>query len=180
MILYGEDRFTPAKKVALALSHLVRTQYPGDSLHVVLFHNSAEEIALSQLARVQVGPFYTNTCEGLRLARRILAREKKDMRQIVMITDGKPSAVTEADGTIYRNAFGLDPHVVGRTFREVCQCRRSNILINTFMLARDSDLVAFVRKVTEICRGKAYFTTPHSLGQYILMDYMRKKVQRIG
>jgi Ca-activated chloride channel family protein len=179
MILYGEDRFTPAKKVALALSHLIRTQYPGDSLHVVLFHDSAEEIPLSRLAQVQVGPFYTNTCEGLRLAQRILARENKDMRQIIMITDGKPSAITEPDGSIYRNAFGLDPYVVGSTFKEVSQCRRSNILINTFMLARDQDLVAFVRKVTEICRGKAYFTTPRSLGQYILMDYMRRKVQRI-
>jgi Ca-activated chloride channel family protein len=179
MILYGEDRFTPAKKVALALAHLIRTQYPGDSLHVVLFHDSAEEIPLGRLARVQVGPFYTNTREGLRLAQRILARENKDMRQIIMITDGKPSAVTEPDGSIYRNAFGLDPYVVGATFREVSQCRRSNILINTFMLARDQDLVAFVRKVTEICRGKAYFTTPRSLGQYILMDYMRKKVQRV-
>jgi Ca-activated chloride channel family protein len=179
MILYGEDRFTPAKKVALALSHLIRTQYPGDTLHVVLFHDSAEEIPLSRLAQVQVGPFYTNTREGLRLAQRILARENKDMRQIIMITDGKPSAITEPDGSIYRNAFGLDPYVVGSTFKEVSQCRRSNILINTFMLARDQDLVAFVRKVTEICRGKAYFTTPRSLGQYILMDYMRKKVQRI-
>jgi Ca-activated chloride channel homolog len=179
MILYGEDRFTPAKKVALALAHLIRTQYPGDTLHVVLFHDSAEEIPLSRLARVQVGPFYTNTREGLRLAQRILARENKDMRQIVMITDGKPSAVTEEDGSIYRNAFGLDPYVVGLTFKEVSQCRRSNILINTFMLARDYDLVAFVRKVTEICRGKAYFTTPRSLGQYILMDYMRNKVQKV-
>jgi Ca-activated chloride channel homolog len=179
MILYGEDRFTPAKKVALALAHLIRMQYPGDTMHVVLFHDSAEEIPLSRLARVQVGPFYTNTCEGLRMAQRILARENKDMRQIIMITDGKPSAVTEPDGTIYRNAFGLDPYVVGMTFKEVSQCRRSNILINTFMLARDSDLVEFVRKVTQICRGKAYFTTPHSLGQYILMDYMRKKVERI-
>jgi len=179
MILYGEDRFTPAKKVALALAHLIRTQYPGDTLHVVLFHDSAEEIPLSRLARVQVGPFYTNTREGLRLAQRILARENKDMRQIVMITDGKPSAITEPDGSIYRNAFGLDPYVVGLTFKEVSQCRRSNILINTFMLARDADLVAFVRKVTEICRGKAYFTTPRSLGQYILMDYMKNKVQKV-
>ena len=179
MILYGEDRFTPAKKVALALSHLVRTQYPGDTLHVVLFHDSAEQIPLEHLSRVRVGPFYTNTREGLRLAQRILKRENKDMRQIIMITDGKPSAVTEPDGTIYRNAFGLDPYVVRLTFKEVNQCRRSNILINTFMLARDHDLVAFVRKVTEICRGKAYFTTPRSLGQYILMDYMRNKVQRI-
>src|SRR3989454_4613209 len=180
MILYGEDRFTPAKKVALALAHLIRTQYPGDTLHVVLFHDSAEEIPLSRLARVQVGPFYTNTREGLRLAQRILARENKDMRQIVMITDGKPSAITEPDGSIYRNAFGLDPYVVGLTFKEVSQCRRSNILINTFMLARDADLVAFVRKVTEICRGKAYFTTPRSLGQYILMDYIRNKVQIVN
>lgn len=179
MILYGEDRFTPAKKVALALAHLIRTQYPGDTLHVVLFHDSAEEIPLGRLARVQVGPFYTNTCEGLRLAQRILARENKDMRQIVMITDGKPSAVTESDGSIYRNAFGLDPYVVGKTFKEVGHCRRSSILINTFMLARDHELVAFVRKVTEICRGKAYFTTPRSLGRYILMDYMRHKVQRV-
>lgn len=179
MILYGEDRFTPAKRVALALSHLIRTQYPGDTLHVVLFHDSAEEIPLARLANVQVGPFYTNTREGLRLAQRILARENKDMRQIVMITDGKPSAVTEPDGSIYRNDFGLDPYVVRLTFQEVSQCRRSNILINTFMLARDSDLMAFVRKVTEICRGKAYFTTPRTLGQYILMDYMRRKVQRI-
>jgi Ca-activated chloride channel family protein len=179
MILYGEDRFTPAKKVALALAHLIKTQYPGDTLHVVLFHDSAEEIPIGRLARVQVGPFYTNTREGLRLAQRILSRENKDMRQIIMITDGKPSAVTEADGSIYRNAFGLDPYVVGLTFKEVSQCRRSNILINTFMLARDYDLVAFVRKVTEICRGKAYFTTPRSLGQYILMDYMRNKVQKV-
>jgi Ca-activated chloride channel homolog len=179
MILYGEDRFTPAKKVALALARLIRTQYPGDTLHVVLFHDSAEEIPLSRLTGVQVGPFYTNTCEGLRLAQRILARENKDMRQIIMITDGKPSAVTEPDGSIYRNAFGLDPYVVGLTFKEVSQCRRSSILINTFMLARDEELVDFVRTVTEICRGKAYFTTPQSLGQYILMDYMRKKIQRI-
>jgi hypothetical protein len=109
MILYGEDRFTPAKKVALALSHLIRTQFPGDSLHLVLFHDSAEEMPLGELARVQVGPYYTNTREGLRLARRILSRQKKDMKQIVMITDGKPSALTLEDGRIYKNAFGLDP-----------------------------------------------------------------------
>ena len=112
MILYGEDRFTPAKRVALALSHLIRTQYPGDSLHAVLFHDSAEEIPLKQLGRVRVGPYYTNTREGLRLARRILERQKKDMRQIVMITDGKPSALTRPDGQIYKNAFGLDPFIV--------------------------------------------------------------------
>jgi Ca-activated chloride channel family protein len=179
MILYGEDRFTPAKKVAMALSHLIRTQYPGDSLHLVLFHDSAEEMPLGELARVQVGPYYTNTREGLRLARRILGRQKKDMRQIVMITDGKPSALTLEDGRIYKNAFGLDPLVVTQTLEEVGRCRRSGILINTFMLASDYSLVHFVQKVTELCRGKAYFTTPYTLGQYLLMDYMQKKTRHI-
>jgi len=179
MILYGEDRFTPAKKVALALSHLLRTQYPGDSLNLVLFHDSAEEVPVSQLARVRVGPHYTNTREGLRLAQRILARQRKDMKQIVMITDGKPSALTEADGRIYRNPFGLDARVVALTLKEVANCRRQGILINTFMLARDPELVAFVKKVTEMCRGKAYFTNPHSLGQYVLMDYLNKKVKKV-
>jgi Ca-activated chloride channel family protein len=179
MILYGEDRFTPAKRVALALSHLIRTQYPGDSLHLVLFHDSAEEVPLGQLARVQVGPYYTNTREGLRLARRILARQKKDMRQIVMITDGKPSALTLEDGRIYKNAFGLDPLVVTQTLEEVARCKRAGILVNTFMLARDYSLVHFVQKVTELCRGKAYFTTPYTLGQYLLMDYMSRKTRHI-
>ncbi|MGB7668510.1 MAG: hypothetical protein WBL66_14735, partial [Candidatus Acidiferrales bacterium] len=146
MILYGEDRFTPAKKVALALAHLIRTQYPGDSLRCVLFHDSAEELAISQLARVQVGPYYTNTRDGLILAQRLLAQEKKDMRQIVMITDGKPSALTLEDGRIYKNAFGLDPLVVTQTLEEVAKCRKAGILINTFMLASDYTLVHFVQK----------------------------------
>jgi len=179
MILYGEDRFTPAKRVALALAHLIRTQYPGDSLHAVLFHDSAEEIPLKQLGRVRVGPYYTNTREGLRLARRILERQKKDMRQIVMITDGKPSALTRPDGQIYKNAFGLDPYIVAETFAEVNACQKAGIMINTFMLARDHDLVAFVRRVASICRGKAYFTTPYTLGQYVLMDYMDRKTKTI-
>jgi len=179
MILYGEDRFTPAKKVALALSHLIRSQYAGDSLSLVLFHDSAEEVPLSQLGKVRVGPYYTNTREGLRLAQRILARQRKDMKQIVMITDGKPSALTEADGRIYRNPFGLDPRVVALTLKEVANCRRQGILVNTFMLARDHDLVAFVRKVTEICKGKAYFTTPYTLGRFVLMDYLNKKTRTV-
>jgi Ca-activated chloride channel family protein len=179
MILYGEDRFTPAKRVALALANLIRMQYPGDALKVVLFHDSAEEIPLGQLARSKVGPYYTNTREGLRLARRILERQQKDMRQIVMITDGKPSALTRPDGRIYRNAFGLDPFIVSETFAEVAACRKAGILINTFMLARDHDLVSFVRKVAEICHGKAYFTTPRTLGRYVLMDYMDKKTRTI-
>jgi Ca-activated chloride channel family protein len=179
MILYGEDRFTPAKRVALALAQLIKTQYPGDALKVVLFHDSAEEIPLAELGRVRVGPYYTNTREGLRLARRILDRQRKDMRQIVMITDGKPSALTQPDGRIYKNAFGLDPFIVAETCAEVAACRKSGIMINTFMLARDYDLVSFVRRVAEICKGKAYFTTPYTLGQYVLMDYMDKKTKTI-
>jgi Ca-activated chloride channel family protein len=179
MILYGEDRFTPAKKVALALSHLIRSQYPGDTLHLVVFHDSAEEVPLSQLAKVRVGPYYTNTREGLKLAQRILARQRKDMKQIVMITDGKPSALTEPDGRIYRNPFGLDPRVVALTLKEVANCRRQGILVNTFMLARDYELVAFVKKVCEMSRGKAYFTTPYTLGQFVLMDYLNKKTRKV-
>ncbi len=179
MILYGEDRFTPAKKVAMALSHLIRTQYPGDSLSLLLFHDSAEEVPLSQLARVKVGPYYTNTREGLRLAQKMLARQRKDMKQIIMITDGKPSALTLEDGRIYKNAFGLDPLVVSQTLEEVSKCKRAGILINTFMLASDFGLVQFVQKVSQMCRGKAYFTTPYNLGQYLLMDYMSRKSKTI-
>ena len=179
MILYGEDRFTPAKKVAMALSQLIRTQYPGDSLSLVLFHDSAEELPLSQLARVKVGPYYTNTREGLRMAQRILDRQRKDMKQIIMITDGKPSALTLEDGRIYKNAFGLDPLVVSQTLEEVSRCKRAGVMINTFMLASDFGLIQFVQKVTEMCRGKAYFTTPHTLGQYLLMDYMSRKTRTI-
>jgi Ca-activated chloride channel family protein len=179
MILYGEDRFTPAKKVALALAHLIRTQYPGDSLRCVLFHDTAEELRIEDLARVQVGPYYTNTRDGLILAQRLLAAERKDMKQIIMITDGKPSALTLDDGRIYRNAFGLDPLVISRTLEEVSRCKRQGVLINTFMLASDYGLVQFIQKVTELCRGKAYFTTPYTLGQYLLMDYMNRKTRTI-
>jgi Ca-activated chloride channel family protein len=179
MILYGEDRFTPAKRVAMALSHLIRTQYPGDSLSLVLFHDSAEELPVSHLARVKVGPWHTNTREGLRVAQRVLARQRKDMKQIVMITDGKPSALTLPDGRIYKNPYGLDPLVVSETLEEVARCKRSNIMINTFMLASDFGLVQFVHKVSQMCRGKAYFTTPDTLGQYLLMDYMQGKSRTI-
>ncbi|HJQ19722.1 MAG TPA: VWA domain-containing protein [Gemmatimonadaceae bacterium] len=180
MILYGEDRFTPAKKVALALTHLIRTQFPGDSLKVVLFHDSAEEIPLPALATAQVGPYHTNTAEGLKLARRLLLAQKKDMRQIIMITDGKPSALTMPNGQIYKNSFGLDTTVIAQTLREVALCRRSGIMINTFMLARDRALVEFVKRVSEICRGKAYFTTTMTLGQFILMDFLRRKTRKVS
>jgi Ca-activated chloride channel family protein len=179
MILYGEDRFTPAKRVAMALSHLIRTQFPGDTLNLVLFHDSAEEIPVSQLSRVKVGPHYTNTREGLRLAQRILARQNKDMKQIVMITDGKPSALTLPDGRIYKNAFGLDPLVIAETLEEVSRCKRSNIMINTFMLAQDFSLMQFVQQVSAMCRGKAYFTSPANLGNYLLMDFMSRRMKTV-
>ena len=175
MILYGEDRFTPAKKVALALSHLIRTQYPGDSLRVVTFGDRAEEIPYSQLAKAQVGPFHTNTAEGFQLARRLLRGQKKERRQIIMITDGKPSAVTLPDGQVYLNSGGLDQFILNETFREVAECRKSGILINTFMLARDPYLVQFVQQVSEIAQGKAYFTSTLTLGQSIMMDFLKRK-----
>ena len=179
MILYGEDRFTPAKRVAMALAHLIRTQFPGDTINLVLFHDSAEEIPIGQLSRVKVGPHYTNTREGLRMAQRILARQTKDMKQIVMITDGKPSALTLPDGRIYKNAFGLDPLVISETLEEVSRCKRANIMINTFMLASDFQLVQFVQKVSAMCRGKAYFTTPENLGSYLLMDFMSRRMKTV-
>ncbi len=194
MILYGEDRFTPAKRVALALSHLIRTQYPGDSLRLVLFHDSAEEVPLAKLANVQVGPYHTNTCEGLKLARRILMAQRKDMRQIIMITDGKPSALfVEGDPyrqsgskqdeklgrRLYKNSMGLDPLIVDATLAEVAQCRRSGIIVNTFMLTDDYYLVEFVKQMAEIAHGKAYFTTSLRLGEYVMMDFIKRKTSRV-
>jgi Ca-activated chloride channel family protein len=180
MVLYGEDRFAPAKRVALAMSHMIRTQFPGDTLRVVTFGDRAQEIPLSQLGKAQVGPFHTNTAEGLEIARRILNSQKKDMRQIIMITDGKPSAMTLPDGRVYTNSGGLDPMILKRTFDEVAACRKGGILINTFMLAQDPYLVQFVQKVSEIARGKAYFTSTMTLGQYIMMDFMKNKRRRAG
>lgn len=179
MVLYGEDRFTPAKRVALALSHLIRTQYPGDTLKVVTFGDRAQEIPLSQLAKAQVGPFHTNTAEGFEIARKILRAQKKDMQQIIMITDGKPSAITLPNGEVYMNPGGLDQHILNRTFKEAAACRKAGILINTFMLARDPYLVQFVQKVSEIARGKAYFTSTMTLGQYIMMDFLKGKRRRL-
>jgi len=180
MILYGEDRFTPAKQVALALAHLIRTQYRGDTIRFVLFHNSAEEIPLAKLASAQVGPYHTNTAEGLRLGRKILRHQNKDMKQIVMITDGKPSAITLPGGRVYKNAYGLDPMVLGETLREVGNCRRQGIQINTFMLARDPELIAFVQRVSAMTRGKAYFTTPHTIGRYVLQDFQRRRTKTVN
>jgi Ca-activated chloride channel homolog len=179
MILYGEDRFTPAKKVALALSHLIRTQYAGDTLRVVTFGDRAQEIPLGQLPQAKVGPFHTNTAEGLKLARRLLLGQKKDMRQIVMITDGKPSAITLPDGQVYKNPAGLDPQVVRETLREVAACRKSGILINTFMLARDPALMQFVATVCEMARGRAYFTNTMTLGEHVMRDFLKRRTRRV-
>ena len=179
MILYGEDQFTPAKKVALALAHLIRTRFPGDSSDVVLFHDSAESITLSKLASVKVGPYHTNTCEGLKLARRILRKRRKEMHQIIMITDGKPSAMTLPGGRIYKNSFGLDPMILRETFREVRTCRRWGIIINTFMVAQDYYLVEFVRRVARMSQGKAYFANTLNLANYILLDFVGGKGKRV-
>ncbi|MBA2292118.1 MAG: VWA domain-containing protein [Gemmatimonadales bacterium] len=178
MILYGEDRFTPAKRVALALTHLIRTHFPGDSIRVVLFHDGAQEIPLGALANVQVGPYHTNTAGGLALARRILASQRQEMQQIIMITDGKPTALTMPDGRTYINSGGPDPAILKATYREVSACRRSGIMINTFMLAREAQLVEFVKQVSRICRGKAYFANPVTLGEFLLMDFLKGKTSR--
>ena len=217
MILYGEDRFTPAKKVALALSHLIRTQYPGDSLKIVLFHDTAEELPLAKLVTTQVGPYHTNTAEGLRLARRILQAQRKDMKQIVMVTDGKPTACFIEGASVgapasvravrrhpageenagrdarepqagmpalparrlYKNSMGGDPWVMEATFREVQACRKAGIMINTFMLASDYYLVEFVKQMTAMTNGKAYFANPANLSQFVLIDFLRRKKTRV-
>jgi Ca-activated chloride channel family protein len=200
MILYGEDRFTPAKKVALALGHLIRTQYPGDSLKVVLFHDTAEELPMAKLASTQVGPYHTNTAEGLRLARRILQAQRKDMKQIVMVTDGKPTAcfidgaaaasfagqrygppatAGGSDRRLYKNSMGGDPWVMEATFREVQACRKAGIVINTFMLASDYYLVEFVKEMTAMTNGKAYFANPSNLSQFVLIDFLRRRKSRV-
>ncbi len=199
MILYGEDRFTPAKKVALAMSHLIRTHYPGDSLKVVLFHDAAEELPLAQLATTQVGPYHTNTAEGLRLARRLLQAQRKEMKQIVMVTDGKPTAcfIQAGEGTrskaaksktgpgggparrLYKNSMGGDPFVMAETFKEVQACRKAGIMINTFMLASDYYLVDFVKQMSAMTNGKAYFANPGNLSQFVLIDFLRRRTRRV-
>ena len=198
MILYGEDRFTPAKKVALALAHLIRTQYAGDSLKIVLFHDGAEELPLARLTATQVGPYHTNTAEGLKLARRILTAQRKDMRQIVMVTDGKPTAafmepsnaayfgyrkyssrVPGENRLLYKNSMGNDPFVMAETFKEVQACRKAGIMINTFMLASDYYLVDFVKRMAAMTRGKAYFANPNNLTQFVLMDFLKRRTSRV-
>lgn len=198
MILYGEDRFTPAKKVALALAHLIRSQYPGDSLKIVLFHDGAEELPIAKLATTQVGPYHTNTAEGLKLARRILTAQQKDMKQIVMVTDGKPTACFiepsnaayfnyrrhsetfgEQKRLLYKNSMGNDPFVMAETFKEVQACRKSGVMINTFMLASDHYLVDFVKQMSAMTNGKAYFANPDNLTEFVLMDFLKRRTSRV-
>jgi len=178
MILYGEDRITPAKTVALALTELITTKYPKDHLGVILFGDRAEQVRLSDLPYVEAGPFHTNTREALQLARGLLSRQKQPNKQIFLITDGKPSAITEG-GRIYKNPFGLDMRIVNLTLEEADLCRRQKVVITTFMLATDPMLTQFVEKLTQVNRGRAYFASPYNLGEFILADYIRHRRRRI-
>ena len=178
MILYGEDRITPAKRVALALTELITTRYPKDELYVVLFGDDAKEVPLAKLPYVGVGPYHTNTKAGLQLAQRILTRRKTANKQIVMITDGKPSCIFEG-GRLYKNPFGLDPKIVNRTLDEASSCRRKGIPITTFMVTDDWDLKEFVEKFTQLNRGRAYFADLENLGSYVLKDFVRNRRRRV-
>jgi Ca-activated chloride channel family protein len=178
MILYGEDRITPAKTVALALTELITTKYPKDHLSVILFGDEAEQVFLSEIPYIQAGPFHTNTRDALQLSRSVLARQKQPNKQIFLITDGKPSAITE-NGRIYKNPFGLDMRIVNLTLEEADLCRRQKVVITTFMLATDTMLTQFVEKLTQINRGRAYFASPHNLGEFILADYIRNRRRRV-
>ena len=174
MILYGEDRITPAKKVAMALAELIRTKYPKDTLDIVVFGNDAWPINLKDLPYLQVGPYHTNTYAGLELATDLLRRRKTHNKQIFMITDGKPTCLKE--GTkYYKNSIGLDRKVVNKTLNMAAQCKRLKIPITTFMIAKDPYLQQFVRKFTETNGGKAFYSSLNGLGEYIFEDYIRNR-----
>ncbi|MGE3802093.1 MAG: VWA domain-containing protein [Candidatus Kapaibacterium sp.] len=175
MILYGEDRITPAKQVALALSELITTRYPKDRLHVLLFGDDAQEVSLQELPFVSVGPFHTNTRAGLRMARSLLRRSRGANKQIFMITDGKPSAMFDDAGRLYKNSFGLDPKIVNKTLDEGVACRREKITISTFMVAQDPYLVNFVEELTKSNNGRAYYTGLGELGEMLFVDYIRNR-----
>ena len=178
MILYGEDRITPAKRIALALTQLIQTRYPKDTLDVVLFGDDASQVPLKDLMRIQAGPYHTNTKAGLQLAQRILNSRKGVNKQIFMITDGKPSCIREY-GRLYKNPFGLDPKIVNKTLEEASYCRRKRITITTFMLAADTVLLDFVRKLTELNHGRIYETDPNNLGAYVFRDFVRNRRKRL-
>jgi uncharacterized protein with von Willebrand factor type A (vWA) domain len=179
MVLYGEDRITPAKTVALAMAELIRTRFPKDSLQVCLFGDDAVEVSVDQLTRIGAGPYHTNTEAALQLAQRLLLRKKHPNRQIFMITDGKASAIREG-GRLYKNPMGLDPKIVGRTLEAAAACRRNKIVVTTFMLTEDPTLVDFVNKLTRINRGRAYFASPDDLGNSVFVDYLRNRKTKLG
>ncbi|MGH7680524.1 MAG: vWA domain-containing protein [Candidatus Eiseniibacteriota bacterium] len=178
MILYGEDRITPAKQAALALSELILTRYPKDSLSVVLFGDDAWEVKIRDIPYVSVGPYHTNTKAGLVLAQKLLARQKHVNKQIFMITDGKPSAIFEG-GRFYKNAFGLDPRIVNKTLDEAVACRRKRIPITTFMVTQDPYLVRFVERFTQLNKGRAYFSDLEDLGSYLFVDFAQNRKRRV-
>jgi len=178
MILYGEDRITPAKRIALALTQLIQTRYPKDTLDVVLFGDDASQVPLRELMKIQAGPYHTNTKAGLQLAQRILGGRKGVNKQIFMITDGKPSCIRE-HGRLYKNPFGLDPKIVNKTLEEAAHLRRKGITVTTFMLAADPALLDFVRRLTELNRGRIYETDPNNLGAYVFRDFVRNRRKRL-
>lgn len=175
MVLYGEDRITPAKEVALGLSELILSKYPKDKLNIVVFGDDAKEISVRDLTFLSVGPFHTNTQAGLRLSRQILKKKGNVNKQIIMITDGKPSALFTDDGRIYKNSFGLDPKIVNKTLDEAVACRRDKIKITTFMIAQDHYLINFIQDFTKANNGKAYYSDLDNLGQHIFVDYLRNR-----
>jgi uncharacterized protein with von Willebrand factor type A (vWA) domain len=178
MVLYGEDRITPAKKIALALAQLIKTRYPKDTLDVVLFGDDAIRVPLKDLMKIQAGPHHTNTRAGLQVARQILESRRGVNKQIFLITDGKPSAIREF-GRLYKNPFGLDPKIVNKTLEEVAYCRRKRITITTFMLATDPPLLEFARKLTELNHGRIYETDPNNVGAYVFRDFVRNRRKRL-
>ncbi len=179
MILYGEDRITPAKKVAMALAELITTRYPKDTIDILVFGNDAWSIAIKDLPYLTVGPYHTNTVAGLQLAMDILRRKKNTNKQIFMITDGKPSCIREKDGTYYMNSNGLDPYIVEQCYTQASQARKLHIPITTFMIARDAYLQRFVDRFTEANQGKAFYTGIKGLGEMIFEDYETNRKKKL-
>lgn len=178
MILYGEDRITPAKKVAMALSELITTKYPKDTLDIIVFGNDAWPIEIKDLPYLQVGPYHTNTVAGLELAIDILRRRKTSNKQIFMITDGKPTCLKEGL-KYYKNSFGLDRKIMNRTLDQAARCRKLNISITTFMIARDPYLQKFVREFTKTNNGRAFYSSLNGLGDYIFEDYIKNRRRNV-
>jgi len=180
MILYGEDRITPAKQVALALSELIMQKYPKDYLALIVFGDDAKLVSLNELPFLSVGPFHTNTRAGLQLARNLLRRRKAVNKQIFMVTDGKPSAMFEESGRLYKNSFGLDPRIVNKTLDEAVACRREKVTISTFMVARDPYLINFIEELTRANHGRAYYSGIQNLGEFVFVDYIRNRRKKFG